>query len=166
MRQAIGGAWLYGIVIVFMMFMIAYVSATLNYSRAYKTKTQVVNIIEEYQGVTTSSTVPKINQILQANGYTSARLCSEVLDNGVRYVGIYNTTMVKRTAGVVSGEKPMHVCVTRSAYKASKALYTDYFYDVTMFFKFNIPIFGDIFTFSVKGETNSIYYPTDNSNWS
>ena len=117
MRQAIGGAWLYGIVIVFMMFMIAYVSATLNYSRAYKTKTQVVNIIEEYQGV-------------------------------------------------VSGEKPMHVCITRTAYKASKALYTDYFYDVTMFFKFNIPIFGDIFTFSVKGETNSIYYPTDNSNWS
>jgi hypothetical protein len=166
MRQAIGGAWLYSIVIVFMMFMIAYVSASLNYSRAYKVKTQVVNIIEEYQGIT-NDTTKKVAQIISANGYTTTRYCSDVIESGTKYIGILNTTKVKRTAGVpgASGEKAQHVCITRTSYKAPGSLYTDYYYDVSMFFKFNIPIFGDIFVFTVRGETNSIYYPTDNSNW-
>lgn len=164
MRQAIGGAWLYSIVIVFMMFMIAYVSASLNYSRAYKVKTQVVNIIEEYQGIT-NDTTKKIAQIISANGYTTTRNCSEVIEHGERYIGILNTTKTKANAGS-AGEKPQHVCITRTKYQAPGSLYTDYYYDVSMFFKFNIPIFGDIFTFTVRGETNSIYYPTDNSNWS
>ena len=51
LRNSINGAWLFGIIITFMAILIAYISISINYSKAYEMKTKMITIIEEYDGL-------------------------------------------------------------------------------------------------------------------
>ncbi len=51
MRDSINGLWLIGIVMTLMVFIIAFVAISLNYSNAYRMKSEMVNAIEQYNGI-------------------------------------------------------------------------------------------------------------------
>ena len=38
---------------------------------------------------------------------------------------------------------------------------TRYTYDIDVFFTFDLPLFGNVFTFTVNGETNELLYPDE-----
>ena len=56
MRESIGGTWLIGLVITFMLLFVAYLTVMINYSTAFKNKNEVVSIIEKYEGLSSGDT--------------------------------------------------------------------------------------------------------------
>ena len=89
MRDSIAGAWLYSIVLIFIVFLVAFISISINYNKAYKLKTAVVNLIEQNQGIN-SRTLKFIDGYLDQNGYINGKRCGELFKNGQKYMGIDN----------------------------------------------------------------------------
>ena len=52
MRESIGGAWLVGIVITFVVLFTSYLALSVNYSKAFKVKNEIISLIEENEGLT------------------------------------------------------------------------------------------------------------------
>jgi len=63
MREAIGGAWLYYIFIVVIIFIVSFLAVFLNYMAAYRANNQVISILEQSEGIVPSN----INQMIDAN---------------------------------------------------------------------------------------------------
>ena len=51
MREAIGGTWLFQIVIVFILLFTGYMCLSINHSKAYNVKSEILEIIERYNGI-------------------------------------------------------------------------------------------------------------------
>ena len=170
MRDAIAGAWLYSLILVFVVILVAFIAISINYNKKYKLKTTVVNIIEEYQGVNPES-VKKVGGFLASNAFKTERYCNKVVNKGERYIGITDgklSPMYESGSAAEKTAKPQQVCISREAHTSNydgKSAYTDYYYNIYMSFDFSLPVFGDIFKFSVNGSTNAIYYPVDTNNW-
>ena len=74
MNKSISGLWLFSIVIVFMMVLIAYVAISINYSNAYKLKTVLVTKLEQYDGWNNTSK-KEIDELMHASGYRQTGNC-------------------------------------------------------------------------------------------
>ncbi len=181
MRDSYGGAWLFGLVITFMIIFVGFLTVMISYSIAFKTKNEVVAIIEKYEGFVTGNYTAEdiydadgnlvknspnsqwlINNYLVNSGYANKGICSCASDNsefnycyGVSDLSNYNN--IER--------------INRDSSKASKKYfyclqfidkdYDDYerrmgYYNVELFFNFDIPIINTLRTFSVKGQTIKI----------
>jgi hypothetical protein len=177
MRDSIAGAWLYSLVLIFMVILVAFISISINYNKAYKLKTSVVNVIEQNQGVNPKA-VETIGKYLNNNGYLNGKVCRRLFKNGQKYLEIDNgvSSGVKTKGSGDEDSKPAQVCITRTKYNMTNdAEYVargvkgtsqiDYYYDVYMFFSFSLPVFGEVFKFNVVGTTNAIHYPNDVNSW-
>ena len=73
MREAIGGAWLYYIFVVMIMFLVSFLAIFLNYMTAYRANNHLISILEQSDGIMPAG----IEQQLNANfSYTSSfRAC-------------------------------------------------------------------------------------------
>ena len=177
MRQSIGGAWLFSISIILMMFIIAYVTITIDYSNAYQLKDDVALYIEQYNGMNKDSAT-KILQRMKAKKFTTKINCNKYYDSTTyystskydgdpsnHYYGLvnYNTTSL----GTAFPRDPglAYICiykykVVKQGDKAEDKM-DKVFYSVSTAFGFNFPILGDIFDYRVTGETGTINYPHD-----
>lgn len=153
MRESIGGAWLLGLVMVFMMVFIAFVSISLNYSKVYILKTNMITVLEEYQGLNTLS-VEKLDNLINSSGYMGRLTCSS--KDYDKVLGVTNKIVS------VNPTNKQSYCVTREVRDAQDGTENKYYYNVIVTFAFSLPVLGDIFDFKVSGETNAIIYPTDN----
>ena len=50
MREAIGGTWLFGLVITFIVFFASFLAISINYSKAFNVKNNIVDLISKYEG--------------------------------------------------------------------------------------------------------------------
>lgn len=153
MRESIGGAWILSIVVVFMAIFIAFVAISINYSNAYKLKTAMVTIVEQYDGFN-PNTVSALNDTITAYGYIQSGFCQTTSSDEVVY-GVTGTDVVKNPTNRQS------YCIRREYSSASNNGNDKYYYTIDVFFGFNLPVLGNLYTFKVSGETNSILYPTD-----
>ena len=51
MRQAIGTTWVMQLVIIFMLIFVAFLALTINYTKAFKIKNELITFIEKNEGV-------------------------------------------------------------------------------------------------------------------
>ncbi len=156
MRQAIGTTWIMQLVIIFMLIFVAFLALTINYTKAFKIKNELVTIIEKYEGLNygtsnQSGSIDLINNYLQYNGYTVKGSCDE---------GSYGATSLGEDAilsNAVKGQK-YYYCVeevsTKGASTPNRARYK-----IKIFFKFSLPILGDLVTFNIDGTTIDITNP-------
>ncbi len=162
MREAIGGTWLTQIVIIFMLIFVAFLALTLNYTKAFKMKNDIITIIEEREGITINKngklngSIGLINNYLEKNGYTILRACPE---------GSYGVSDLHSEAinYINKGQnaKRYYYCITK--FHAPSTNYKrKVYYQVAISLKFNLPILGDLFTFEVTGNTEDITIPADN----
>ena len=145
MREAIGGTWLFGIVIVFIVLFSGYLAISINYTKAFKVKNEIISIIEECGNLagdenTSGTTQYKINEALENIGYY-----------------VYSTCSVE-SEGHISSSKGYKYCVTK---RTSEGNLNKSYYKVTVFFRLDLPIFGDLFVFPVSGETKAIINADD-----
>ena len=149
MREAIGGTWIFSIVIVFIVLFSGYLAISVNYSKAFRVKNQIVTIIEQHEGLNTDAE-DEITEYLNGVGYAVYGKCDTSGASGEREYG-----RESNTAG--SGYK---YCITKRVSNDSSSLKRTY-YKVKVWFRLDLPIFGSLFTFPITGETKGIYYAND-----
>ena len=156
MREAIGGTWITQLVIIFMLLFVAFLALSLNYTKAFKVKNELLSIIEKNEGVTTGDdgTIGIINNYLKINGYKISKTC-EIDSYGV--TDLNNNTIEL----VTNNRKKYYYCIRKIASPSSNNE-GKVFYKVNIFFYFNLPVLGDIFTFDINGATGDIINPADN----
>jgi hypothetical protein len=155
MRQSIGGAWLFSISITLMMFIIAYVAITIDYSNAYQLKNDVILVLEEYNGLNNNSD-DKIISRLKKKKFLNKINCSKGYDSATYYSGkhdgspskyFYAVTNIQGSGEIKSsknGGNYGYICIYKyTAIKKdskSDASLTKAFYSVTTAFGFDFPI--------------------------
>ncbi len=155
MNKSISGLWLFSVVIVFMMILIAYVAISINYSNAYRLKTNLVTKLEQYDGWNNTAK-DEIEAAIRASGYRQTGFCKVPRDNS-KIIGVLDGHITENPTTRQS------YCVSRTKRDGQNGGEDKYYYELTVFLGFNLPVLGDIYTFSVSGETGAIYYPKDNT---
>ncbi len=142
MREAIGGAWIFTIVIVFIVLFSGYLAVSVNYSKAFRVKNGIINIIEQNEGMNSKART-EISEYLDGYGYFVYGNCKDA----------------KGYDELVGGQKKYRYCVSTKA-KGEGTFKKTYYY-VTVYFKLDLPIFGSLFTFPVTGESKAVYFAND-----
>lgn len=164
MKESIGNTMLYNIVIVFVIVFIGLFVTSITYSKGYKVKNRMIEVIEKTYPICISQNktfndcnkmiTDKINNELNTIGYRGAPLnwnskpCTDILVKNI------NTNLVK------------YVNVTSSQYQvcfaAINASGSDYvsnnsnvYYVVNAYMYLDLPLIGDNLQLPVRGETKT-----------
>ncbi len=157
MKDAIGGTWLMGIVLVFVVLFSSFLAFAVNYSKAFKVKNEIINIIEKNEGYTTSnnfgdkdiSTQKKILTYLDSIGYNTTQTDIECPSE-------YNDLNGNKT-------KPQtgNYCVKEITEEYNPSLSANdklkTYYKVTSFVIVEFPFLSGSFKIPISGETKRIY---------
>ena len=153
MREAIGSTFLFNLMIVFIFFFAAFLAIAINYSQAFRIKNQVINYIEQYEGINDDKDRERIVNYIGSSGYYREKDCD--CDNGGsgnNYTcGNTNDSRNGAKIKLNNGNESKGLCIRKL-----KNANGDSYYQVTTFVSFNLPIIGNFFTFPVKGETKII----------
>lgn len=135
MKEAIGTTMVFNLIIIFVVvFIILYVGA-MGYSKAFKVRNKIIDIIELHQGYTTSAqeeienNLSDIGYQLNINKTCSERNNNQPLDNESKY----------------------HYCVYENTTSKGK------YYGVMVFIHFDIPLIGGFIELPMYGETRIIF---------
>ena len=148
MREAVGSTFLFNLMIFFIFFFAAFLAIAINYSQAFRVKNQVVNTIEQYEGMSESSRNDIFRKVGESRYYKQKKCdCGDDINcNGGTYNDNANGGQVRNSTGTpVNG-----LCVRRIESGE------DTYYRVTTYVTFNLPIVGNFFTIPVVGETKVI----------
>ena len=158
MRQTIGGSWVFMLVMVFTLLFAAYIALTINYSKSFNVKNEVLGIIEKSEGMTDEG-IGLINNYLNQAGYKTTGKCAlDTSDNAIGTFGVktldIETPRIERISND-NGNQEYYYCFTKFAN------YHNYFkkrgyYKISLFFRFDIPVLGRIGVFNVDGQTSEI----------
>ena len=167
MRASYGGVWLYGLVITFVLFFVAFLSITSNYSRAFRLKNEIIDFIEREEGMTNtmaSATKPGggaiqlINNYLIQYGYAGRGRCDE------GWFGMADLSYSNAEGPIESGNnKIYYYCFKKTSGFESTNMNKAY-YEINVFFNLDIPVLGDLLNLKVTGTSIPIEYPADTYN--
>jgi len=151
LKESIGTTWTFQLVIVFILIFVSFLIVTLTYSKTFKTKNELINIIEKYEGVSQES-LSIMNQYLRYNGYKVTKKCP---------AGWYGVTSIDKDSRLeYVGNNNIHkyyYCLKRESEEGSALAH----YNIKVFFKFTLPVFETIGTFTVNGSTSDFYKTND-----
>ena len=148
MRETVGNTWLYSLVLTFILLFSAFLSIAINYSRVFKVKNEMLSILEKYEGYNAKSN-SIINGYLSSTGYKTTGTCP----SGYYGVSELSTNNITSISGSGSSS-------TSGSYYCLRWDSTIKRYDIILFFKFNLPVIGDITTIKITGKTKRINYVT------
>lgn len=143
MRESYSSAWLYGLVVVFISFFSAFMIMMLNVMEVQSAKTELMSIIEKYDGFTTTSRTI-IDNYLKGIGYTTTGSCPS---------DYYAVTALDGTTALTLGGKGYY-CVNSdpTSFESGKNVK----YNIILFYRFNLPMVGEIYSFQINGQTDII----------
>lgn len=162
MRESIGSTWIFVIATSFTLIFAGFLVMALSYSRTYKEKNDLSSIIEKYEGLTTKTTYGKnidgsinvMNTYLKNNNYKMKGVCQN-LDNVYEATETVNKMYgftIDGTSELAQEGKLYNYCVLAMTNNET----CNTIFRVTLFFDFNLPIFGDLVKFKVSGQANEI----------
>ena len=171
MKEAVGGTWLFGIVIAFIVFFTVYLSMSTNYAKALKVKDEIISTIEHYKGVSepddgTPGTLDTINGYLNRVGYFASGRCSNYTGsddprkNFSQWLAFRTGSTVPLTGSNAEG----NYCIRRSKFEtgADDAGHPrSAYYQVVVFFTLDWPIVGALINVRIEGETSMIPMNSD-----
>lgn len=150
MKEAVGGSWILGIVVTFIVLFASFIAVAINYTKAFRVKNEIINIIERNEGLTTSGTPgvagesaqDQINEYLTETGYNQSEItnlsCPEEIYGDDREGAL---------------QEPGNYCVRLIDDGSGSTGY----YKVTTFVIIEFPMFGMGITVPVSGETKTLY---------
>ena len=164
MRQTIGSTWIFQLVIIFTFIFAGYIALTINFSKSFKVKNEMLSQIEKNQGMT-SNGVRLINNYLVQTGYKTTGKCK--IDAGPPVYGAKSldaNTNIGSLIEIAVPNKEYYYCFSKvstyhEVYK-SRA-----YYRVQLFFRFDLPVLGDIYAFNIDGQTSEIDSTYDQDNF-
>lgn len=150
MREAMGGTWLFSIVLIFIVLFASFLAISINYSRAFSVKNEILNYIERNQGFTyshdrtynctDSSTQCQIQKYLKATSYWISDATN------IKCPDVFNTVYGRRTYAKDGG-----YCVKRTCTSGG------YYYTVSTFVRIELPLVRSSFNVPITGQTMNIY---------
>jgi len=162
MKDAIGGTWLFQIVIVFILLFTGFMCLSINRSKAFNVKDKIIQTIQTYNGIDLSG----------AGSSAMDEIVDYIKDNS------YRTTGVKPPDETVNGSKVSYDCFKRDVtpteskpvfciahmnvknevgVEESFELPDMSYYRVVVFYQLDLPVFHDLFNFRVVGDTKLLY---------
>ncbi len=164
MKEAIGGTWLFGIVVTFIVFFTTYLSISTNYAKAFKVKDEILITIEHYKGVNQQS-IGRINAYLRDIGYFSSGKCAgfeaneaAARKNFTKWLGFSSN---RTSLGSVNDA---NYCIRRSKFSSGDndaGHPRSAYYQVVVFFRLDWPVVKSIFNIRIEGETAIIHMNVD-----
>ena len=169
MREAIGGTWLFQIVIFFIIFFAGFMCLTINRSKAFNVKNQIVETIQAYNGIdlNTAGGDPAMEEII---GYMK--------EHAYRTTGVWPSEKIlggeyadyhcydRNGKNLMNGSKNAIFCLAKIHVKDSLSTINEFdelstlsYYRVVVFYQLDLPIFHDLFNFQMVGDTKTIYEP-------
>lgn len=152
MRGAIGNAMVMNIVITFIILTTAFLVSSISYSKAFKVKTKIIDIIEKYDGDFNKTSnkesviTNEINQFLGQTGYRTTSATAK--GNCNKYVDSSKETLMGTTSSY-------DICIIKKNNNSST--YHGPYYKVVVYMYFDFPIIGDMIKIPVSGETRSFF---------
>lgn len=140
MRESMGTTWVFSLVLAFIMIFAGFLTLIITYSDVATRKNDVVEIIQKYEGFTSISQ-PLVNNVLLGTGYTGTGRCPED----------YFAAVTSEIGGSKPSTQISNYCVQRVESNGKTK------YNIILFFKFNLPVLGDLFTFNITGQTGNIH---------
>ena len=156
MRQSVGTTTLFQIVLAFTLLFSAFLAVAITYNKVFKLKNETIAIIEKYEGISSTS-LEIINNYLKNNGYNTKLSCDKG-EFGVSSLEVANYEKA-------SSNKQYYYCLKSYCSRDKKSCQknsSNIYYEVKLFFKFNLPFLGELTTFKITGETKSIKYYSEN----
>ncbi len=144
MRQSIGSTWIFQLMILFIFLFAGYIILTINYSKTVKIKNEVISIVEKYEGLNDYS-IKLVNNYLTAQGYSASGKCSTKDE-----AGVYGGLLVSDKLEKAVPNRKYDYCIKK--YKGTGV--TNY-YQIVVFYKFNLPVIGNASGFTVRGTSNN-----------
>lgn len=145
MRESIGSTWVLQLIILFILLFVGFLTLSLNYSKSYKVKNEVMTIIEKYEGLTNDS-VKIINNYLTQSGYKTTGKCGSDGWYGMTDISGANNVLESAT-----DNDKYYYCIRK---KFAKKDY--YYYEIKTFLSFNLPIVGNFAVFTIEGSTADV----------
>ena len=136
MKEAIGTSMVFSLILIFTGVFIALLIGSLAYSKGFKVRNRIIDVIEQHNGYTESSK-NEINENLAAIGY--------------KIVGVYDRCKPHNGTNALENDGPYDYCIYE--YKTSKGKY----YGVTVYIHFDFPIVGSFINIPLYGETRIIF---------
>lgn len=152
MKEVYGSTWTLQLMIGFILLFVAFLTLTITYSKVFRIKNDVLSIIEKYEGYNGTS-IPLINNYLRNSGYTTIGTC--VNEGDIKGVSDLEDVSEASADDVNAGQRYFY-CIEKERKRSSGNSITTISYEITMFYEFNLPILGDLITFTVKGKTTDM----------
>ena len=148
MKDAVGGSILLNIVVIVVSVVILFFVGIIAYSKAYKIKNRIIEVIEKNEEYNPTIAVNQLNNDLQRAGYI-------VADQKKIETKCDNNNLNKFTS-----EKGYLYCVYLKNCEDYDPINNicngERTYEVVTYIHFNFPVIGDMLTFAVKGETKTL----------
>lgn len=152
MREAFGGSWLLGFVVLFIVLFSAYLAVSVNYTKAFKAKNKIINIIEQNEGFTTTKCkTNKADDCLKNSKSTEDKIYAYLKESGF-LINDLNDKVCPKDYNLIKngGYCVQSICTSQGSY-----------YRVITFIKIELPIVWQTFTVPIKGETKVLFYTKD-----
>lgn len=140
MREVSGSTWTFQMIIFFILIFACFLTLVLSYSKAYTIKNRMLTIIEKYEGVTSESS-KIINDFIYHHSYKTTSTCPSEWMGAIDLEGNYEMS---------NGNNKYYYC-----YRENTAPSGMIYYDIEVFYRFNLPVIGEIATYRVEGQTNT-----------
>lgn len=143
MKEAIGNSFLITIVIVFLFLIMGLLISSLSYTKAYKAKNKIINVIEKYNGYTDAAE-KDIYVDLGKMGYKINSLaikCPDVKAEEIDYKSLVHD----------GARGKYHYCLY--SIKSGRGVY----YHVVTYMHFDVPLIGERLSFKVDGDSRTVY---------
>lgn len=159
MREAIGGSWLFQIVIAFVLLFTGYMCLTINSSKAFNVKNEIIKEIERAGGVDLDNpnddiVVQNIANYMKKISYRTEGKCPDNIKNEAGEVVVTYTGFTRD--GVKSDTNHAFCIAQVNPTKDSKELPDMSYYRVIVFYQLDLPIFNQMFNFRITGDTRKI----------
>ena len=139
MKEALGTSFVFNMMMIFIGVLIAIFVGSLAYTKGFKVRNKIIDIIEKYEGFTVSAE-EEINESLASIGYQVRNSTND-------------TCKVRKSGGTdVSGvKKDYDYCLYE--YNTSRGKY----YGVTVFIHIDVPLIGGLINIPLYGESRLVY---------
>lgn len=139
MKAISESTWTFQMIIFFILIFACFLTLVLSYNKAYTIKNRMLNIIEKYEGITPTS-AEIINDFISNKGYTNKGKCPESWMGAINLQGDFE---------IAKDNNDYYYCFKEG--NRNKQVY----YDIEVFYKFNLPVIGNIANYKIDGTTKT-----------
>ena len=168
MKESIGGTWLIGIVALFIVLFSAFMAYSINYTKAFRAKNGIIDLIEQNEGYTfySGSNINNMTQEqLMNDSSVQAQAYALVKSMGYDYGSKSENKVVCNNDGTISDATKIDAAYQPGGYCVYRFCNSDgtYRYKVVTYVMMKFPVINFGITVPIKGETKTLYYQIDNA---